>query len=123
MYTQETSQILRSLFEGNITLDDLEKAAAGISNATQIPGGESEAGKESSSGQPAVKAKGFKTSGFKSSFKRIDPAQEAEDLLRETLGGGAGGEDIDGEEMDLDGEEMDLDGEPMRDDDLDGEPM
>lgn len=75
---------------------------------------------------------GFKTSGFKSSFKAAkDPATDpAERLLREVLGQ-QDGPDLDGEEMkdtngdideDLDGECMeDVDGEAMED--LDGEGM
>ena len=69
-------------------------------------------------------------------FSPDTAAQEAEELLRETLGG-LEAEDLDGEEMDFDGEEMDLDGESLEEvvvdtaghpmggdaDDVDGAPM
>lgn len=121
--------MLRSLLDGEVTLAGLEsaKAAAVADKDVLVNPTERKNGKEEELGG----GKGFKkASGFKSSFKRVDPAQEAEDLLRETLGSNAGPEDnLDGEPMDedLDGEPMvldaDIDGEPMEDDDLDGEPM
>jgi U2-associated protein SR140 len=127
VYTQETSQALRQLFMGETTLDELEAAK----HAKLAAPSEAKA-KLDKPNEELGKTKGFKSSGFKSSFKRVKaPEEEAEDILREALGGaGDPAEDLDGEEMDLDGEEMDLDGEevdldgePMGDDDLDGEPM
>jgi U2-associated protein SR140 len=119
---------LRQLLLGEATLQDLAeaKAAKGIKS--------SEVKVEAEKRDPEIgETKGFKTSGFKSSFKRVlDPATEAENMLNEVLGTkadqGKEDTDLDGEEMDIDGEEMDpdLDGEPMDDDDdddLDGEPM
>lgn len=56
---------------------------------------------------------GFKSSGFKSSFKPIAAVPSAAPIAAE--------EDVDGEAMgDLDGEALDVDGEAM-DEDLDGE--
>lgn len=126
MYTQETSQALRQLLLGEVTLQDLEEAkAAKAANSEEV--------KVEVKRDPGIgETKGFKTSGFKSSFKRVlDPATEAENMLNEVLGSkpeqGEEDMDLDGEEMDIDGEAMDpddLDGEPMDDDDdLDGEPM
>lgn len=87
--------------------------------------------------------KGFKSSGFKSSFKAAAPAPLAVIPTEEDVDGEEMPEDVDGEEMvDIDGEAMDdVDGEPIpvnearaddddvdglpmeMDDDLDGEPM
>lgn len=69
---------------------------------------------------PAATSAGFKSSGFKTSFKAAPPAilDPAEQLLAEVLGGHATATD----DADVDGDVMeDLDGEDMED--LDGEAL
>ncbi|ORY26262.1 hypothetical protein BCR39DRAFT_541703 [Naematelia encephala] len=130
VFTSDVSDRMRNLFNGSQTLEP-----------TPTP---LEEGPSAPIEQPAIKAKpekGFKTSGFKSSFKPLaavsapaapaeyvdgEPlaATEAADVDGEPLASGEGAEDVDGEDMD-----MDLDGEPAEDldgevlGDMDGEPI
>jgi U2-associated protein SR140 len=119
VYTQDVNDQLRELFSG---VSHKQKPASPV--------------QEKEERAPTA---GFKTSGFKSSFKPlVKDEPKGEDLDGEVIedldGEDLDGEDLDGEDLDgeaidlpdgepvvdLDGEEMDLDGEEM---DLDGEEM
>jgi U2-associated protein SR140 len=136
VFTQEVSDQLRALLDGNLTLEQIDAAKRAQDVAAVAEDGPDKKDRRNREEESA--GKGFKTSGFKSSFKRIgNLEQQAEDLLNEALGGSAqasaAGENVDGEAMDeeeldgeamdgdIDGEEMDIDGEEMED--LDGEEM
>jgi U2-associated protein SR140 len=85
--------------------------------------------------------RGFKSSGFKSSFKPAAPVAptlsegtaiddgdidgQSMEMDTEDIEGEALDHDVDGEEMeDLDGEALDgVDGAPMEEEDMDGEPL
>ncbi|ORX39062.1 hypothetical protein BD324DRAFT_618400 [Kockovaella imperatae] len=133
VFTGEVSESLRELFLGDRTLN-----GAGKTDEAEHQEQQEKKAKDDSEGSRG----GFKTSGFKSSFKPLSAvAAPAESTLED--GGNATAEQLDGEDMELDGEPMeeedvdgeamdedldgeameDLDGEAMGEDDVDGEPM
>jgi U2-associated protein SR140 len=107
VFTQDVSEFLRGLLDGTIKLEAKEEKAAKEAAETVV----------SMTEEKCEDSAKFKTSGFKSSFKPLEPLK-APPIT----------EDVDGEAMeedkeDLDGEAIDdLDGEAM-DEDLDGETM
>ena len=140
VFTQEVSDQLRALLDGHLTMEQIEEAKRADAVKAEAKEEAAKQKQDRRDRDAEIAGKGFKTGGFKSSFKRIgNLEQQAEDLLNEALAmGDAEGaaaapppaeedvdgepmeEDLDGEPMDIDGEEMDIDGEAM---DIDGEDM
>lgn len=139
VFTQEVSDQLRALLDGHLTMDQIKEAKRADAVKAEAKEGAAKQKQDRRDRDAEIAGKGFKTGGFKSSFKRIgNLEQQAEDLLNEALAMGDAEEaaaeppaeedvdgepmeeDLDGEPMDIDGEEMDIDGEAM---DIDGEDM
>lgn len=119
MFTQEISDQLRALLDGQVTLEQIDEAKR-VEAAKADTKAQAAAKQDRRDRDDDLAGRGFKSSGFKSSFKRIgNIEQEAEDLMNEVMAAGGVDENEDGEPMEM---EEDLDGEPMGDD-LDGEPM
>lgn len=130
VFTQNVTDHLRDLLHGRNSLEDKSGASAGP---------------ETVEAKPRVtekdEMKGFKPSGFKSSFKpaaaapvpvapteaRTDDVDgQSMEMDTEDVDGEALDNNIDGEELeDLDGEALeDVDGAPMEEEeDMDGEPL
>ncbi|RXK39027.1 hypothetical protein M231_03757 [Tremella mesenterica] len=129
LFNQGVNDTLRDLLLGKTSLSSL------TSQDTISKSGSTMGSSEPKKSEGEMK--GFKSGGFKSSFKPIgsvvsvsitDTAVqmgEVEDVDGEPMDG----EDVDGEPMneeDVDGEPMneeDVDGEPMNEEDVDGEPL
>jgi U2-associated protein SR140 len=139
-YTQTRTVLISRIVFTQDVLDRLRNLFMGTAQLQTKPEDKAQKGLEKVKAPAKSQTSGFKTSGFKSSFKPLSAAAMTEDLDGEPIGADIDGEameDVDGEEMgdkpespvveDLDGEAMDedVDGEAMDldDDDLDGEAM
>ncbi|ODN91468.1 U2-associated protein SR140 [Cryptococcus wingfieldii CBS 7118] len=136
VFNTETAELFRALLLGHSSLDSLTRTPQGMWVDKAVLEAQDEAKRQKAEEERRAREKKeeadqrFKSGGFKSSFKRVDPSSNAGEstslenhpAAEQDLDGEAM-EDLDGEEMGLDGEEMDLDGEPFVSEDLEGEVM
>ena len=130
VFNTDTAELFRAVLVGDKPLSALVKTPQGAwVDKAKLEAEEAERKKRENEQQKAEEEEDrFEQSGFKSSFKRINPQAgpapaPAGESVPSAVRSAFEDEDLDGEAMeDLDGEAMeDLDGEAMED--LDGEAM